>query len=359
MLIRSVVLFFLIQNITTLDAFNIIEKPLCSVYTPNSILNRKQDYWPLFIGERARYSTCTGVTWFHQDYLAVLNLFGRKINTYAFLPAQNQFYPLQELDNSQGTELTHSENLVVSPDGSLLALCSDNPNAGIKLYDIDLKSHLINPKPIFTLQTPQLIHNVRFTPDGRYLAAVGEDNDAAVCVYKVLKKSNNVSLELVHQQENHLKELGTKGINFTQSGKLVVVVHSAKARLTPEKSPSGLVLAYTFNTDNGSLGQIVGYTLSGHPGFGYEDVALADNDTVLICSDQNNDMLTIYPFDPVTGKIDSNYRTLFGPETQLDFPHGIGLSQDGNYLAVSNYGDDKCSVYRLESSTTTSTNHSQ
>lgn len=351
---RLIILFFLVQNISTLNAFNIIVKPLCSVFTPDSILKRKQDYWPLFIGQRTRYSTCTGVTWFHQDYLAVLNLFGRKINTYQFLPEQNRCIPLQEIDNAQGAELTHSENLVVSPDGSVLAVCSDNPNAGIKLYAIDLKTHLINPKPIFTLQTPQLIHNVRFTPDGRYLAAVGEDNDAAIHVYEVLKNSDKTGLKLVYQQENYFKSLGTKGINFTKDGKFVIVVHSAKAGLAPSNSAQGLVLTYKFNTENGTLGQPISYTLNGHPGFGYEDVALADNDKILICSDQNNDMLTMYPFDPVTGKIDSNYKTFQRPETQLNFPHGIGLSLDGNYLAVSNYGDDKFNLYRLELSSTSS-----
>ena len=67
-----------------------------------------------------------------------------------------------------------------------------------------------------------------------------------------------------------------------------------------------------------------------------------------VLSDQGHDTLIVYPFDPETGQIDPNYTLIQNPEAQLSFPHGLSISDDGNYLAVSNYGDDKFNLYQIE-----------
>ena len=197
-------------------------KLICSVYTPDSILNHKEKYKPYFLGSRKRYATCTGATWFHGNYLAVLNLYGEKIITYRFDEEKNQFSQVQLITSQDGARLKCAENLSVSPDGTLLAVCSDN--FGLSIYTIDSKSHLINPVPIFLLPCRGLIHNVRFSFDGAYLAFTSWDSNASICIYKVVNNQNYFDLELVYKGSNKAKLLRTKSVNFTRDGKYIILV---------------------------------------------------------------------------------------------------------------------------------------
>src|SRR2546427_8735586 len=107
-----------------LCAGTIKNKPLCSIYTPDSILYKKGNYQPLGVGDRMRYATCTGVAWFHGDYLATLNLYGEKIITYRFDEGKKEFIFLQEINNGHGAQLHRPENMTISPDGTLLAIAN-------------------------------------------------------------------------------------------------------------------------------------------------------------------------------------------------------------------------------------------
>ena len=150
-------LSFLFCTLAPALTFDINTTPICSVYTPHSILKNKEHFPILFVGGKPRYSTCTGAVWFHEHYLAVLNLYGQKINTYRFYAGDEHFEPLQEIDNAQGAQLTNPENLVVSRDGSLLATCLGGSDRGIRVYSIDTETHLIQPKPIVVIKTKNLI----------------------------------------------------------------------------------------------------------------------------------------------------------------------------------------------------------
>lgn len=346
-MILSITLFLLFHISAPLLSLNIQSKPLCSVYTPNSILEHKEHYKPLFIGNRERYATCTGATWFHQNYLAVLNLYGKKINTYKFYSKENRFEHMQEVNNAQGAQLTAPENLAVSPDGSLLAVCSASPSAGVNIYRINLKTHAINPKPIFKLKTDSLVHNVRFSPDGMYLAMTTWNQDAAVCIYRVLKTSRKVKLQRTFHLKSTVPHLAAKGINFTRDSKFVVIAYSDKASITQKNAVKGLIVIYSFDHVHGLLDNLVCSTDKGYLEFCYDDVAFIDHDRALIFSDQSNNVLTIYPFNIITGQIDNTYSCIQEKEAQLDFPHGIGVKQDGKYFVVTNYGDDKFNLYRI------------
>lgn len=346
MLMICVFLLFVLLSTSPFSFTYIQKKPLCSVYTTNSILEQKNKYSPNFIGSRKRWATCTGATWFHDDYLAVLNLYGKKITTYKFDAQKVHFELLQEIDNSHGMQLTNSENLVVSPDGSLLAICSDGPKAGIKFYRINRRTHRINPKPIFKQSSKGLIHNVRFTPDGSHLAVTQWDKNETVVVYKIFRNLHQISLKAVYKQVNKDAEMPAKAINFTKDGKFAALVYASKA-ITSNNSNlvKGLVAIHTFDSQTGELGEQVS-SIGGN--FCYEDVVLIDNDTALVCSDQYNDMLTVYSLNPVSGQLDNTCTHIHGAEARLDFPHGLALKQDNNYLVVTNYGDDKFNLYELK-----------
>lgn len=335
--------FFLLQSVPSYAVVSISNTPVCTVRTTNSILEQKENYTPYFIGYRKRWATCTGAAWL-DDHLFVLNLYGQKISTYRFHSSQNHFELVHEISNSDGVQLTNSENLVVSPDASLLALCSDGPNAGVKIYSIDAKKHAIEPIPIFMLKTNELVHNVRFTPDGAYLAITTWDNNASISIYKIVRGLNTIDLTCVYQKVNESKCMVVKGINFTKDGKFAVVVYSVKAGEGKKIRLRGFIAIHKFDHITGKLGKPI---CSVFGRFCCEDVVFLNNDNAFVCSDQNNDSLTLYPFNPITGKIGSNVTTIQGPETKLSFPHGLALTPDGSYLVVTNYGDDTFSLYQV------------
>ena len=322
------------------EVFSFNNKPICTVYTPDSILNQKASYKPLHIGNRMRYATCTGATWFHENYLASLNLYGEKIITYSFDEEKKEFNILQQIKN-QSTRLKYPEHLTVSPDGTLLAEASASC---ISIYTIDLQSHLINPTPIFVLPIRGLAHNVRFTSDGTYLAYASFDNRESVCIYKVLNNPSNFNLELVYKGVNSAKLVKTKGVNFTQDNQYAVLAYALSINSSIKNTLESLLVTHKFN-QNGTLGEIV---CSVEGNFSIEDIAFSNNDNAIIASDQAHDMLVVYPFDPKTGQIGSNYTLIQNPEAQLSFPHGVSVSQDGKYLVATNYGDDKFNLYQID-----------
>lgn len=328
----------------------ITNTPLSRIDTPNSILDHKENYKPLFIGNRKRYATSTGVAWFHNNFLAILNLYGEKINTYRYCEKTNQFIHFQEITNTHQTELSGPENLAVSPDGELLAICSIPPHSGIKIYRINKDSHLIDPKPIARQAIQELIHNVRFSPNGKYVATAGWNKKTAICIYKINKVSDHINLELVYSMPNNHELLVPKGINFTKDGKFALIAFSPNVGGKKKKLPDGDLLVYKFDATTGSLGELVCKYSDEKRDLKLfsEDILLIDDDHTIITTDQSSDRLFLVPFNPITGQLGKNVTNFMGPETCLSFPHGISLKPDGNMLAVSNYGTDTVTVYAVQ-----------
>ena len=329
-------------------AVSIQSSPVLTVYTAKTILKHKENYKPLFVGRRSRYATCTGAAWFHENYLAILNYYGRKLNTYLFNSDKNHLEPLQEIVDTPQIPLISPENLSVSPDGSILAICTCPPDAGLKLYNIDLKTHLIDPESIFSLKANRLLHNIKFTPDGRFLATTGWDTELAVCIYEVLRDDKNVSLKRVFTQKNQTTNLAAKAIAFTKDAQFVVVAYSPHVGKQIEELADGELFVYKFDSTNGTFGDVVSCLDPKTADFFAEDIAFIDNNHMLIASDQENDRLLMYPFDPVTGQIGQKYTCIQEPEGRLNFPHGIAVKKDESYVVVTNYGDDKFNVYRVQ-----------
>ena len=325
-----------------LFSFSIQPEPLRTVYTPDSILNRKQQYIAAPVGPRMRHATCTGAAWFHEKYLATLNVYGEHIITYRFDEEKKEFTFLQKITNKHGAQLKHPENLAASPDGRLLAVV--NPGSRLlSIYAIDVDTHLINPIPIFSLPCRGFVHGVRFSPDGNYLAYVSFDHHESICVYKVVNNPDNFNLESVCKRAND-SGLKTKSINFTQDGRYAILVctHCCGDKCSGFKN---VLIVHRFDQLLGTVGEIV-CTVPGE--FFTEDSALSLNNDTIILSDQGHDALIIYPFDPETGQVDDNYTSIQNPEAQLSFPHSMGISPDGKYLIVTNYGDDKFNLYQID-----------
>lgn len=316
--------------------------PVCIVYTQNSILDHKERYKPNFVGSRKRYSTCTGAAWFHGNYLAVLNLHGENITTYRFDEEKKEFIRLQHITNRQGARLRHPENLTVSPDGKLLVV-ADASNY-MKIYAIDLNSHVIDPQPIFLLPAKGLNHGVRFTSDGVYLAHTAWDKEKTICIYKVANDTGNVTLVPVYEGENPTQLLKLKAVNFTHDSQYAVLAYCVCVGFSKNKLIKSLLVSHKFNQD-GTIGEVISSTKGN---LCLEDIAFFDNDRGLIISDQAGDTLVVHPFDPQTGHIESSYTLIQNPEAQLSFNHGLAVSPDGDYLVVANNGDDKFNLYQID-----------
>jgi 6-phosphogluconolactonase (cycloisomerase 2 family) len=343
-MMNQVLLFLSLFYFLNSNAFTISSRPFCSVYTPDSILNDKHLFKPLFVGKRQRYATCTGAAWFHNNYLAVLNLYGNKLIIYRFNEQKNEFTLLQEINNTHGMQLRFPEHLDVSPDGRLLAV-ANSKLPSINLYSIDRINHLINPIPIFSQQAHGLIHNVRFTPDGKYLAYASFDTEKSLCIYRITNKANTIYLRPIYIQANNEKLLKLKAINFTHNNHYAILAYAFAVNSTLDNPCESLLVIHRFNDSDGSLGDRI-CSVKGN--FSTEDITLADNDHAVVLSDQNDDLLVFYPFDPDTGYIDEHYMLMKNPEAQLSFPHGVAVSPDGHYLAVANYGDDKFNLYQIQ-----------
>lgn len=335
------------QGVTTQCInYSIDPKPLCTLYTPNSILEHKEDYRPLYAGDRIRYSTCTGVAWFHDHYLAVLNLFGKKLETYHFDQETFTCTPLQTIDQPVAA-LVHAENLSFSPDGTLLALCSDNPHPGVKIYRVDTATHQINPQPIFSIKAQNLVHNVRFTHDGNYVAMTGWDNNAALCIYKITK-SDPLALTLAFKKINSFGQARAKAINFTQDDRFAIISYSIRVAAGSHAMGRYIIHVHEFDSTTGSLGKLVCALDDDTCRGNIEDIAFLPDDTAIALSDQGRDLVVIHPFDRITGIVDPHYTLMQNPEAQLSFPHGMSISSDNKFFAVTNYGDDKVTIYKIK-----------
>lgn len=321
--------------------------PRCVIPTPHSVLLEKEKHIPLYIGGRTRYSTCTGVTWFHENYLAVINLYGNRLDIYSFDRLKNTCAHIQEITNDHGAELGRPENIIASPDGKFLAVASDYPKPGVILYSIDQETHRVDPTPRFRVIARGLTHNVRFTPDSKFLATAGWDHRRALCFYKFFVQDGVPELKEHCIRSNNFSELVSKIITFTANGRFAIASHSVKAAFKDTGSVHGCIQVYKFDQEAGMLGKSISLVEDKNNAFCYEDVVLLDNDTKLLFTDQNNDRLVLYSFDPESGAIASEPIYYDSKDLLLDFPHGMSLSHDKKYLAITNYGNDTCVVYEL------------
>lgn len=319
--------------------------PLCVVHTPNSILQNKEAYKPLKVGNRERHATCTGAAWFHEKYLAILNLYGKKITTYSFDEKEQKFTLLQEITKDDVPLFDQPEALAISPDGSLLAVINNYfEGTYIFLFSIDPDTHFIDPKPIFCLKQKGFLHNVRFTPCGNYVAYASFNNKSAVTLFRIASDGTlNKKATYIHLNQH--ASLSAKGIYFTRNNRYAIIAYALSISKTEHMPLQSLIEIYAFNATNGTFGNLAS-SVSGT--FSFEDITLLDDDHLIALPDQAGDQLIFYPFDPSTGQVCSDFTTIQNPEAQLSFPHGITTSPDGNYLVATNYGTDTFNLYSIK-----------
>lgn len=318
--------------------------PLALQYTPDSLLAGATSHTPLFIGRRQRLATCSGVAWFHDTYVATVNLLGNAFHTYRFDPVAHEFERAQTLVDMHG--LTRPENLAFSPDGRWLAITNSEDGA-VNVYRVDRETHLIDPVPAAAIKRASDVnaHGVRFSPCSRYLVFTTVDEPGYIRLYRVVTDlPGRVELVSCQDVENRRAPLKPKGIDFSPDGRFIAVCYAANAS-RGWRVLRGLVALHRFDSEIDSRVCDV-YAGAGRLRLhNPDDVIFLRDGSHLVVTDQARDLAAIVSFDAKTGTLGARSMTLENPAAQLSFPHGAGASADGSYLAIASYGDDKFTVY--------------
>ncbi|MED4585444.1 hypothetical protein P9578_21985 [Brevibacillus choshinensis] len=335
--------------------------PVAVSYTPGSILNL--DNPPLFLvpipnrpeANRERYGTCTDVGWYNNDrYLAVLNLAMATLHIYAFNKQDHSLELLQTLSNQHGMQLYWPDMLAISKDGKYLAITNTKPGmCSVNIYRIDPHSQLIDPVPFQVLRYhDSIFHGVRFSPDSRYLVCTTTEGSGIILIYRLHQNEGGDLDVILHQvlPNSRYAPFKPKSIDFSGDASLLAICFGPSGGT--ESYPSyGVLAVYKWDHIQGTLGTEPVCELKEKPELSCPDGISFSHDeesSFLVVQSQSNDTVVFYPFDKKTNQIDPQFVALTNPEAQISFPHGFSLTSDDRYLALSNYGDDKVTIYTLE-----------
>lgn len=335
-------------------------EPILLHTTPHSALARPVDHAPRIIRERPRRATCSGVAWFHGDCLATIHLVDNALHTYRFDAEARTLTPIQSLVDLDC--FAKPENLAFSRDGLLLATTNSRDGA-VHVFAVDPETHLVDPQPRATLRTEGDVnaHGVSFSPCSRFLAFTTVDEPGFVRVCRIHRDaSGRIDAEVIQSLPNAHAPLKPKGIDFSPDGRFVSICYSPNAARMKKRSIvrffAGIAGTFGDRRGNGFLlvhphaeGRIARDPIPGakrrlrlnNP----DDVKYFPNRSLLVVTDQAADTATLVQLEERSGALRERVMTLANPPAQLSFPHGIGISEDGRYLAIANYGDDKLAIY--------------
>jgi 6-phosphogluconolactonase (cycloisomerase 2 family) len=325
----------------------ISKQPVAICYNPNSMFKKNHENAKQYVKNRSRFSTCTGVAWFHNGFqLISVNLLKSSFQTYIFNSQNNDLTPIQKWKSTKITQLSWPENLCFSKNGRWLAV-TNSYTGNVTLYELNRQGEL-NPNPIQKISIGDAgLHGIRFSNNGDFLAYVTYENPPKIRIFRIEATTTNLKFNLIHTFLVSMDELSPKGIDFSPDDRYLAICFSKRAS-AKAASQSGLIAIYPFDTEIGSFNPIPICEIGTNEGLDIpEDLLFYPDGSCILASNQGNDSISIHTFDTQTGMINSNFVALQSPKAQLNFPHGISISPNGKYLAVSNYGDDKICIYKI------------
>ncbi len=333
--------------------------PVAKLYTPDSILKQSQYPVPRIpianrpISNRERYATCTDVEWFHQNrYLATLNLATETLHTYEFHPENSSFTLLQTLNNDDGMQLHWPDMLAVSPDGSYLGITNTKPNHfRVNLYRMDPHTHMVLHEPIHVIDhSDGAFHGVRFSSDSRFMICTTTGDVGLLLVYRLEETDGTLSVTLIQEVGNPYAPFKPKSVDISGDGQFIIVCYGPTGGNFVGTS-YGALAVFAWDPVSGMIRPNPISELTNQPELTCPDCVSFSRDddlSFVVVQSQSADTVTFYPFDKENLQIGPPFQTLKNPEAQIHFPHGFSLSTDDQYLALSNYGDDTVTIYRLK-----------
>ncbi len=315
--------------------------PITFAYNPK-IANSTVTGDILYAGERPRYSATSGVVWVPGDeYLMSVHLFSRTLSIFGFDKTTQKLYPIRCLGKDDGILLNHPENLDISPDGKCLAISQGKGT--IALYSINSETGEVYPRNNFLRYTNRdWVHGISFSRDGAFLAVTSIGDSSCICIYKLIKGKYKIYQVL----KNKIRPLEPKGIAFSPDSNFLAACYCQTIGTNKTFDPIAQLEIYRFdpNTNLFDTNPISVFTKT--PG-NMETLKFSPDGSYLLTTDQVLDEVFIHQFNTITGKLLASEIFLKNPEAELNFPHGLAFSNDGKYIAVTNYGDDKITIYEL------------
>lgn len=320
-------------------------EPAIVHYTPSSILENPEGFSFWYCNGRKRYATCSGVSWYHENYVACVNLLGRKIHAYRFDREARILVPIQTLSGVDA--MLKPENICFSPDGTLVAV-TDLAAADMKIFRVDPRSHEISSDGFAVVkgEGDRTAHGVAFSRCGRFVAHTTLDKPGLIRLYRVEADAQSIRIEPFQVLVNTLHPLVPKGIDFAPDGSRVAICFAPNVTRQEVRQRRGRVEIQQFDADRGIASEPLSATRRRHRVRGMDDVRFFGGGAYVVLTQQGADSVLVLAIDPVTSEIGET-QTLRNPSSRLSFPHGAGVSEDGRWVAITNYGDDKLGIYAV------------
>lgn len=319
--------------------------PIASSTPLVSVLHTWPKSYLEYCETRSRISMCTGVIWLENHHLISIGVHNHSIDTYQFDPSVPALIPVksERLESYQKAYLGQLENLDISKDGSLVAIMN-NGTSFVHLYRVTgtRLDHIAEiPK------NGWWAHGVRFSRNREYLAYTLFGKPGKIRLFRLIENGDAFTFDQADEIDAPLAPLHPKALDFSLDERFVVICHGINNSNVPKRF-SGAITVHAFDRLHGKLDpdpiSTIGMSeLLCVP----EDVCFAPDGLSIIVTNHGNDTVTIHNFDPGTGQLSGSRILLQNPEADLFFPHGLSISPDGKYLAITNYGDDTVKIYAL------------
>ncbi|MBP9841581.1 MAG: hypothetical protein KBC64_04055 [Simkaniaceae bacterium] len=318
----------------SLQAMTLQVDPVAICFTPDSILSQPMDTLPVYAGNRLRYATCSDVRWFpDSSHFATIGLLDQKLRVYSM---DDQGICLEQIFSHR--EMYYPEKIAFSPDGALCALC----NAGsICFFPVRENRIIEKTSYIIRQKDGSIVHDAAFSSDGRYFAYVTLDSLGTIHLCEKKKEHYKVIQTLT----SPVLPLKPKTIAFSPDCKFVIIGFCFTVSQQINAESKAILSVFPFDSARGKMGNapISQSSWSG----GLESLALSPDGATIYSADHVLDMIMSNSFHGATGELGPAEIALANPESCLSFPHGISFSPNGRFFAVSNYGDDKVTIYRV------------
>lgn len=297
------------------------------------------------VASRLRKATCGGVAWLGKDCIATLNLLGNCIHTYKFDRGTGKLSLKQViLDNPP---LIWPDNMKLSRDRSLL-LVANGGGGAVNIFESDPLSCTLNCVPIASVSQSgdNNCHGVAISPDNTRVIYSTIDNPGVIRVCRAVRENGNLQVIPFQEIINGYAPYKPKGLDFSKDGKFVVVAYGLNAG-NPEKNPKSFVVVFPFDPELGIDPTPVDRSTPSLEMVCAEDLTFSHDYSHIVIPDQGTDEILFQEFNGSTGKLGQIVARLSGTNTNISFPHGTAISEDGEYLVVGNYGNDSATIYKL------------
>ena len=297
-----------------------------------------------YVDGRPRLATCSSVAWFNGYHLAVVNLFGGTLRVYRFHSgASSRLQMLHEI------EVPHPESVAVSPNGRLMAIAHAGiGGGGLSLLPFDQRGRAPSAAQGETIRQAAAgtqFHGVSFSRDSRHLAFT----EIGVPGYVEVVRLEGAAPVTTCVVRNHRPDVTAKSVAFSPDGRFAALALAPTSQARAQGGqPSGVLAVHRYDAGRGVIADAptVELTVGGAELRNLETCAFVPSVggmARILATNQGEDMVSAFAFDPVSGML----RFEGVVAGNLSFPHGVDVSADGRFVAITTYGDDSLHIARL------------